>query len=226
MRTNTWPRIVTAAFMLMIGTFGRAQAGIILYSTFGPGNSFIASQGLTISGVAAVTNPGYNAVANQFSVPTSAALDTMELALFTFSPNDSVAVELRADSAGRLGAILESYTLTNLPFVSAEIVTVKSITHTELLTSSLYWLAVVPLTDTTLGGWNDNSIEAHGLTIQSHDGDFLTGTPGDFQPLGQSAFRITGIPEPASITLLGVGLLALVVYLWSRNRLATVWELN
>ncbi len=97
MSTNKCPQLAAAVLMLTIGASGHTQA-LVLYSTFGPGDSFKTTQGLTISGSNAIS--GVDADANQFSVATNARLGSIELGLFVFSPDSSVSIEFRADNAG------------------------------------------------------------------------------------------------------------------------------
>ena len=205
---------VALTAILVLGSSISAEANVVLYSTFGPGDSYNCCQGTTVSGAASIS--GYNALGQQFSVPVTATVSTIELALFVFnSPfisrpvDDSLQIALNADNGGRPGSILESYVIGNLPFVPAQIVEIASTTKTLLLSDKFYWITAVPLTDTTTGGWNDSLPIVTGLSIQSNDPNFATGTPGDFST-GQGAFRITGtIPEPATLTLFGVWLFGL-----------------
>jgi hypothetical protein len=207
--THLW---LAAVLGLMIAAAARAEASLI-FSTFGPGDSFNTTLGFTVSGASSIS--GYNADANQFTPTTTAALGTIEVALFVFGPGDSVIVELTTDSAGRPGTVLESYTLTNLPFVPAQIVSIHSTLHTTLVGGTPYWLAILPGTSSTSGGWNDNSINAQGLFLQSHDPGLVT---GPIQTLNQSAFRLMSAPEPSTLLLFVSGLAGLGRISWRRHR--------
>jgi hypothetical protein len=194
-----------------LGTAWPANADIILFSNFGPGDSFTTSQGVTVSG----SPTFFLADANQFIPTITAGVERIDVALFVFGPSDSVILQLRADNLGRPGTVLESYTLADLPFVPAKVVSANSTLRTTLFAGTPYWIAVVPGSETTLGGWND-SLGSNGLSIQSGDPDFITGFVGEFST-GQSAYRVVGVPEPGSLSLAGSATITLLC-LWRSRR--------
>lgn len=149
---------------------------------------------------------GYKEIASSFSVSQSLTLGSIDLALGITSGSGTAQVFLYADSGNEPGAILESFSITGIG-TTASIFRVESSVQPLLTSGQNYWISVAagaPDTDGTVC----LSLTAPDVRVG------FRGTPGgafgQFEMSAAPAMRInSAVPEPASIGVLGIGLLAL-----------------
>jgi hypothetical protein len=134
-------------------------------------------------------------------------------------PN-AVDVQLRANAGGLPGTVLETFHFDNLgtfgnpnPPVIA-----TSTLHPLLLDGEQYWITA-SASDLTDIAWNLNSIKDVGPHAISQNGEPFTVATDD-----RGAFRVdassNAVPEPASLTMLGLGALGFAGYAWRRRKKA------
>ena len=199
----------------IFGLVGSAE-GVVAYSTLGPGDSYTGNSGYTL-GIFA--GKDFSA-AEAFSPSSTITFDDVDLAAGWISGNNSLIVQLRDDGGGLPGAVLESFTFTNIPEWpqggSGDLLIGDSLLHPELVAGAQYWVAVLPGATYTSGVWDFSGPPIMNATLcGSTDGGSTWYRLSNTQ---QPAFRIDGsaVPEPSTFALLGVGAVCLVGYGWRR----------
>lgn len=191
-----------------------ATATTVVYSTFGPGDSYSATTGWTIwaQGVAG----SYQALACPFTVSGGDyLLDTIDVGILA-AASHPVLVSLRAGGATVPGGILESFTLTPV----SGIMSLKSVSQPLLRDGLSYWVAVEPGAAATFSAWCDAAPQLSGPAAIDR-GAGWSPLLGDW---GRPAYRVTGepvaatVPEPITMISVLSGLTALGTYL--RRRVA------
>jgi len=144
------------------------------------------------------------------------------------SGTNEVLVSLETDSGGVPGAILESIDVVGAmsSFDSPSLVTATSVLHSALVAGTPYWLVVsAPVSDTS-AAWFANSTGAIGGpgTFAFNQAGSLTG-PWLGSDLSGTllAFQIDGlgpapVPEPASVTLPGIGAAGMIAHRWQTRK--------
>jgi PEP-CTERM motif len=186
--------LILAVSALLFGVTKPAGADIV-YTTFGPGNSYDTTGGVVISGTN--NGAGYFAQANAFAPASTARLDSVSVPIFG---QGAISILIAADASGNPGATVENLGSIT-PGFSLSIQTINSTAHPVLTAGTNYWLVLQP-TDPSSGidgGWSFS-------TPSTPPGERRTSPTGDWQtsPFGGEAFEIDGaaVPEPSSFILL------------------------
>jgi hypothetical protein len=211
MQRFTW---TVAALALLGGGVGSARADH-LYNTFGPGDSFNTNG----SGDVVASHSGiysYVAEGMAFSPSQTATLDLVRFAASGVQAG-SVDAVLAADNGGQPGVTLEdlgSVSVTGSPTIYS----LSSSLHPLLTVSTTYWLILQPTDPSSnmFASWAFSSPvvnDTRALTTDPAHGSWRVGndTAAAFDIQGTAA---TATPEPASLTLLGVGAVCLLGHGW------------
>ncbi len=213
-------RYALAAFLATAAlASGRPASAGFIASDLGPGGSFDANTGYTLSGPAASGGIGYGlAVKFKNSGTSSVVFGSAQLALQFHTGANALKVLLVADSAGLPGATLETISFSNIA-TGPSLVTATSTVGTLLAPGTTFWLAAVASNDTFMT-WNaNNQGQMNDLAYRVDHGSgpqpwqFAAGNP-------DVAFSIStlSVPAPPSLVLLGSGLATLGFSLVGRGR--------
>ncbi len=182
-----------------------ALAQTTVFSNFGPGNTFGTSAYLSYG----PTNPlaasnGTDSQGEGFTASASGNLSTINIALQHYSGTNDAHLFLANASGGVPGAILESFTITNLPIfgVSSSSLLITSTSHPLLTAGASYFLYEVE-TGNEAGAWSFNSIGETGPHLNSFNSQPYTN-----QTATQGAFSVqVGAPVPEASTTVSFSLL-------------------
>jgi PEP-CTERM motif-containing protein len=211
--------------LLILGVVGLAlhvapvPAGTV-YNTYGPGDAYDFGAGATIRGSFV---GGYTATGLQFTPSSSGLLSSIDFSVGYVSGTNSITLSLYTSTGSTTGALLETWSVTNLPNFGQNVapLTVVSSSHPLLTSGSNYILFAAPGANNTLAAWDYNPTLATGSAYFSFASP---GTNGGVSTNTLPAVRInveddvSATPEPASVTLLGIGIAGMAGYGWRRRR--------
>jgi hypothetical protein len=159
--------LYATASMLLLASAGPlgtpASASTIIYSTFGPDDTFDLSSGWTIGGTQV------NVQGLQFTPAENGVVETIEIAGYRNAGGASMNVSLMADAGGQPGAVIE--TVPICCFGDAAAIQLAYSVLTPLLTGGTkYWLVVSAPNAGDTFGWSRNFDLPPALNAQQHLG--------------------------------------------------------
>ncbi|MCB0826444.1 MAG: hypothetical protein KDC26_09660 [Armatimonadetes bacterium] len=193
--------ISSIAFFALIVPVTQAQT---LFSTFGPGNSYIQNVGRSFSGADNSITHIHSDLGWQFSTTTSDYARSISLATRYWEGTNAATVRIHANTIDdRMGAILGEWQLNNMPFVNAssppQTIDIAP-SHLFLSSTEKYWLVLSPPDSTLYAAWMDNNQGITGRMAWSNgvnNFSYVNNMP-------MSAFSISSVPEPSSLVALSL----------------------
>lgn len=198
---------------LTLAAADRARADEVIFSSFGPGMTYITNTGGIFSGSNVF---GGRVIAHSFTPAMNFTFTSAQLAVGHLSGPNTFQVILLTSAGGFPGSILETITLTNVaaPFNPGNIVTATSTLHPALNAGTEYWLMVfAPEPDTSIA-WMQAIPGPAFSVFRSNSFHSITGPWPEFGPGNPTAhaFQVNGaIPEPATAVLAGSALLMMLL---------------
>jgi len=193
-----------------------AWADTVIFSDFGPGNSFSTSVGAGIRG-STVEPPSGLSQAMAFTSGANFTFTNLFLPLSVAQGTGSAMVALMSDASGAPGAVIESWTVTNLPSIfSPTILQITSTLNPALSAGTQYWVGVFPVAADSNIAWWHNNIGNVGPTAFAFASDPVSAnwTVLNTSQTTLAAFEIQGVnpvPEPGTLLLMATGLGVLVL---------------
>jgi hypothetical protein len=193
-------RLVSSAVVILMGMVISASAQVVVYNSFGPGNSYDTTTKWAVSG--ASTSGGYRGQAEAFTPGISGDLSSIVLA--TAHINGSALSDFfiaQDNGSGAPGTILESFSSTQN---ANGLLTLNSVAQPLLQAGTQYWLCDEPSTSTSLNGWYENNQGQNGFAFERSEWGWsaVAGPPAS----GVFKVSVTAVPEPSAAMLGGLGM--------------------
>ena len=185
-----------SAAALLAATIGQARAGTI-FSTFGSGQSFNSA------GTALTINSAEN-IAADFTSTSATSVGSVALALFGFAPM-SLMLEsnFRGVPSGVLATVVTGFTPNT---ATPTVFSFTLATPFSVAANTSYWL-VAQSSDPTGDSWSPSTATALAALYESLPGTIWTSTVTTVLAYSLSTPASATVPEPASLPLLGTGML-------------------
>ena len=188
-----------------------------VYTTFGPGDSYVCCPGFLVSGSSFVLG-GYSWGAGfTYGGPSGDLLSAIRFAADNPSPSPLDILFLSGPTMGG-ATVLESWTVPS-GSAALQIYSLTSLNHPSFTLGDIYWVLLRGGSSNAWWNWDANDQGITGLMAQSSD----DGATWNQFPANHPAFDVTSIsssvvPEPATLTLLATGLAALTAMSLRRRK--------
>lgn len=199
--------------LALIGT-GFCQAQTI-FSTLGPGDSYIQNVGRSFSGVDNSFTHIHSDLAWQFTAGTGGQVGVIKVGVRYWEGTNHAKLSLLSDSGDLLGSTLGSWDVLDMPLVGGThppMIVDASASNLTLTAGTKYWLMLSPFDTTIYAAWMDNDQSMFGRMAWSNavnNFSYVNNMP-------YSGFSVSAVPEPASLVLV-VGLAAVATRKRRRN---------
>ncbi len=188
-----------------------ASAQQVAFTDMGPGNSFDTTAGWAQDGPTDPSTVKYN-VGMEFTSLATGRLGSIDIALSGIGVDSSLPENIYLTSSlptspSNITNVLESYTVTYLPYSTSNLVTLTSQSNPTLTQGDTYYLTAVP-TGSAASGWSWNNQGVTGnITVSSSGGNFVVKSGST---LGAFSVYLSppAVPEAssfASIAFMGLG---------------------
>jgi hypothetical protein len=199
-------KLAALVFIVLTGIVLPTSAQVVVFSSFGPGNSFNINNGEGVTG-ASYTH-GYQGISYAFTPSSTGDLSAIEIGIGHSSGSGRVNFFIAQDTGGIPGNILENYLNVYCPGKFGQSyapLVLTSTTQPLLEAGTTYWVCAEPADNTSVCAWNVN------LNVTASEG--FENSPWSWEPAGSFyagafAVNVTPVPEPsmAWLSLLGISL--------------------
>jgi hypothetical protein len=192
--------LVGASAFFLVARASATVAPVVVFDSFGPGNSYLSSVVWGVSGSS--TSYGYRGQAEWFIPTISGNLSSFTLATYKQSGSGRSDFLIAQDSGSSTpGTILESFsnTLNN----ASGLLTINSLSQPLLQAGVKYWLCDEPTDSTTVNGWFENSQNyTPGFAYERSEWGWSFVPPPSVPPSGVFRVSVIPVPEPSAAALL------------------------
>ncbi len=194
-----WTFLAALTSCLFVGPTSASVAPVVVFDSFGPGNSYDATVVWGVTG--ASTSYGYRGQAEWFIPGMSGTLSSITLATYVKSGSGRSNFSIADDNGYGPGTILENFLNTaNNPH---GLLTLNSTAQPLLEAGTKYWVCDEPTDSTTVNGWYENNQNyTPGFAYERSQWSWNVMDPAYSPPSGTFRVSVTPVPEPATLGFL------------------------